>query len=152
MRDLFQSVLQPVSEDVIHEESDEPELILEAYVQHGLSSVNALNSLASRVQSTEDAVLMKLDTVRNRLLYINTFVSLVSASIAASSLVGSIFGMNLTNHLEDSESAFAQVVVGTVISGALILFGLSFLFLRASTFPVSDLEDQFLLDRKSYKN
>eukprot|EP00814_Leptocylindrus_danicus_P022163 CAMPEP_0116032624 /NCGR_PEP_ID=MMETSP0321-20121206/18290_1 /TAXON_ID=163516 /ORGANISM="Leptocylindrus danicus var. danicus, Strain B650" /LENGTH=292 /DNA_ID=CAMNT_0003508115 /DNA_START=317 /DNA_END=1191 /DNA_ORIENTATION=- len=69
--------IQPVPEEVLHEESDEPELILEAYVQHGLSAVNALDSLSSKIRSTEDAVSMKLDSIRNRLLYINTFVSLV---------------------------------------------------------------------------
>ena len=143
----------PVPEDVIHEESDEPELILEAYVQHGLSSINALNSLSSRIQSTEDAVSMKLDTIRNRLLYINTFVSLVSASIAASSLVGSIFGMNLINHLEDSNTAFMQVVIGTVISGLCILFGLSFIFFRAATSPITDtLKNSFSFEGDYYSN
>ena len=145
--------IQPVPEDVIHEESDEPELILEAYVQHGLSSINALSHLSSKIQSTEDAVSMKLDTIRNRLLFINTFVSLVSTSIAASSLIGSIFGMNLINHLEESDTAFAQVVIGTALSGLCILFGLSFMFFRAATSPVSDIvEKSFIFDRDIYSN
>mmetsp|Transcript_8190 Transcript_8190/g.12139 ORF Transcript_8190/g.12139 Transcript_8190/m.12139 type:complete len:454 (+) Transcript_8190:137-1498(+) len=131
--------IQPVSEEVLHEESDEPELILEAYVQHGLSAVNALDSLSSKIRSTEDAVSMKLDSIRNRLLYINTFVSLVSASIAAASLIGSMFGMNLINHMEEDQNAFAKVVLGTTLAGFLMLFGLIFLFIRANSFPAGAL-------------
>lgn len=127
--------IQPVSDEVLHEESDEPELILEAYVQHGLSAANALDSLSSKIRSTEDAVSMKLDTIRNRLLFINTFVSLVSASIAAASLIGSIFGMNLINHMEQDQNAFVKVVLGTTFAGFLMLFGLVFLFIRANSFP-----------------
>mmetsp|Transcript_3711 Transcript_3711/g.5061 ORF Transcript_3711/g.5061 Transcript_3711/m.5061 type:complete len:460 (-) Transcript_3711:264-1643(-) len=130
--------IQPVDAITLQEESDEPEIILEAYVQHGQSSINALTSLLSKIESIEDAVSMKLDTKRNQLLYINTFVSVLSTSISACSLVGSIFGMNLTNHLEDSDSAFVIVLIFTLTGGVMIMFGLMFIFVQTSSFHYTD--------------
>jgi len=119
--------IQPVPQEVLNEESDEPELILEAYLQQSLSEVNALELLKGKILNTEALVSLQLDTTRNRLLYINTVVSAVSVVVATASLVGSIFGMNLINHLEDDEHAFLKVLIGTIV-GMIGLFT-AFIFL-----------------------
>ena len=77
--------IQPVPEDILNEESDEPELILEVYLQQALSISNQLDLLQGQVSSSEELMAMQLDTVRNRLLYINAVVSVftLSVSIAA---------------------------------------------------------------------
>lgn len=107
--------IQPVSQQVLNEESDEPELILEVYLQQANGEVNALNLLKGNILNTEELVSLQMDTVRNRLLYINTVVSVITLSITCASLVGSFFGMNLTNHYETDDKAFREVVTGTLV-------------------------------------
>jgi len=113
--------IQPVSREVLEEESDEPELILEAYLQEALSIGNSLDFLKNQVLNTEEQVAMKMDSIRNQLLFINAILTIVTVCLTAASLVGSIFGMNLTNHLEDADHVFAKVVTGTLV-GAFMLF------------------------------
>ncbi|GMH47521.1 hypothetical protein TrVE_jg4880 [Triparma verrucosa] len=119
--------VQPVSREVLEEEGDEPELILEAYSQQSLNTVNSLNLLKSQVAATEQLVLMSLDRVRNRLLAYNTILSLIAVCVGTASLVGSFFGMNLVNHLEQGETAWENVVIWTCVGvgtvGAAVGFG-----------------------------
>jgi len=105
--------VQPVKREILNEESDEPELILESHLQSGISQANALDLLKGKITHAEELVNLQLDTARNRLLYINTLVSVVSLCVAMSSLVGSVFGMNLKNNLETDDKAFLKVVAGT---------------------------------------
>jgi len=105
---------------------DEPELILEAYSQVVLSTANSIQILRSQVTSTEELVKMKLDTIRNKLLAYNTILSLMGMMLAACSLVGSFFGMNLVNHLENDGSAFGRVV-GITVACAIVV---SMVFVR----------------------
>ena len=61
----------------------------------------------------------------NRLLAYNTLLSLFSLCVAIASTVGSFFGMNLLNHLEDAQDAFAFVImytmIGIVVIGAICI-------------------------------
>lgn len=123
--------IQPVSQDILNEESDEPELILEAHLQQALSEVNALELLKGQILNTEELVSLQMDTIRNRLLYINTVVSLASLSVAIASMIGSVFGMNLINGLEYDEDAFGKVVVGTLVG--MLCFLLVFLWIISRT-------------------
>ncbi|KAL7527027.1 hypothetical protein ACHAXR_001764 [Thalassiosira sp. AJA248-18] len=124
--------LQPVSKDILHEESDEPELILEAYLQQALSIVNELDLLKGQIMTTEEQISMTLDAIRNRLLYINTLLSVASLCVAVGSFVGSIFGMNLTNHIEQVDTAFIRVTVGVIVGMVLMWAVLSWVFYRAA--------------------
>ncbi len=129
--------IQPVSQEVLNEESDEPELILEVYLQQALSEVNALNLLRGNIINTEELVSLQMDIVRNRLLYINTVVSVISLTVASASLVGSIFGMNLTNHLENDDTAFTEVVVGTLVGIVCMLVLILVLISRSGVMPAN---------------
>mmetsp|Transcript_23077 Transcript_23077/g.50017 ORF Transcript_23077/g.50017 Transcript_23077/m.50017 type:complete len:632 (+) Transcript_23077:333-2228(+) len=127
--------IQPVSQEMLEEESDEPELILEAYMQQSLSTVNSLELLKGQIASTEELVTMKLDAIRNRLLYISTMVSIASLCVATASLVGSIFGMNLLNNLESDSDAFAQVLAGTLIGCVGLFLLISLAAYRSGVLP-----------------
>ena len=129
--------IQPVSDAILEEESDEPELILEAYLQQGLTTINAMDYLKTILANTDALIDQKLDTIRNRLLYVNTIVGLLSFIVATGSLVGSFFGMNLTNFLEDDENAFRQVVIGTVVGLFCMLLFLIWMFIRVGGLPKS---------------
>lgn len=129
--------IQPVSQDVLNEESDEPELILEVYLQQALSEVNALVLLKGNILNTEELVSLQMDTIRNRLLYINTVVSAVSLSVTCASLVGSFLGMNLTNHLETEPHLFVEVVVGTLVGAVVLMMTILVLISRTGVMPVN---------------
>ena len=123
--------IQPVSEEVLNEESDEPELILEANMQQALSTSNQLELLEGQVVTSEELMTMHMDTIRNRLLYMNTVLAALSLIVATGSLVGSIFGMNLLNGLEDEPGVFGKVVIGTLVGSALFLILAIFVFRKA---------------------
>ena len=129
--------IQPVAQHILDEESDEPELILEVYLQQALSEVNALELLKGNILNTEELVSLQMDTVRNRLLYINTVVSVVSLSVASASLVGSIFGMNLTNHMENDPNTFKEVVGGTIAGCAIMLTSVMWLISKTGVMPAN---------------
>ena len=127
----------PVPEKVLHEESDEPELILEAYLQQALSTTNALDLVKNEMNTTEELMNMKLDAVRNRLLYINTITAFTSLTVTIGSFIGSIFGMNLTNPLqggpdEELERAWNQVVLWTCVGGLILFILMMVAFAKAA--------------------
>ena len=74
-------------------ESDEPELILEAHLQHAFSLTNSLDLVRGEIDTTQELINQRLDAVRNRLLLANMIVSICSLCVAFGSFVGSIFGM-----------------------------------------------------------
>mmetsp|Transcript_5775 Transcript_5775/g.16270 ORF Transcript_5775/g.16270 Transcript_5775/m.16270 type:complete len:644 (+) Transcript_5775:165-2096(+) len=127
--------IQPVSQEILEEESDEPELLLESYMQQSLSAANTLELLKGQITSTEELVTMKLDAIRNRLLYISTMVSIASLCVATASLIGSIFGMNLLNNLENDPNAFAQVLAGTLLGSIGMFILISFWAYRSGVLP-----------------
>lgn len=127
--------IQPVSEQVLNEESDEPELILEAYMQQALSTANQLDLLKGQISSADELMAMQLDTARNRLLYVNTVVSCMTLSAGLAAGVGSFFGMNVGGiPLQDSDS-FRNIVVGTTVTCVFFLFLVLYIFLRTGALP-----------------
>ena len=87
--------MYPVSAEVLEEESDEPELILESYLQEGLSLINVLDSIQGQIDTAAELVDQRLDSVRNRILMANMVLTAFSVAVAIASLVGSFFGMNV---------------------------------------------------------
>ena len=128
--------IQPVPDDILHEESDEPELILEAYLQQSNSNTNVLELLRQQVATAEELMIMKSDAVRNRLLYINTLVSLLTLAMGTGAFIGSIFGMNLYSGLEDSPTAFLNVIIGTVVGVFILTIIFAYQFFKAEALPV----------------
>jgi len=104
----------PVTPEILEAEADEPELILEAHLQTALTLNNSLDLIQGQIDTAADLVDQKLDAVRNRLLYVNMLISIISLCVTCAGLVGSMFGMNLTNHLEENEHAFIQITFGTL--------------------------------------
>jgi hypothetical protein len=78
------------------------------------------------IQTTQELINQRLDAVRNRLLLANMIISIGSLCVAMGSFVGSMLGMNVTNHIELDPNAFRQIVVGTLLGmiGMVLLFAL----------------------------
>lgn len=106
--------MYPVSAEVLEEESDEPELILESYLQEGLSLVNVLDSIQGQIDTAAELVDQRLDSVRNRILMANMVLTAMSVALSAASLVGSLWGMNVPVPYEDDDSAFRKIVFSTI--------------------------------------
>ena len=128
---------QPVPQEVLEEESDEPELILETHLQQALSIVNALDLLKGQIMTTQEQINMTLDALRNRLLFINTLLSLASFCVTIGSFIGSLFGMNITNPLQDQpDSSYFLQVAWVTSSGVVCLCGiLAYIFYRVTNTP-----------------
>eukprot|EP00980_Cylindrotheca_fusiformis_P010853 scaffold2462_cov127-Cylindrotheca_fusiformis.AAC.10 len=127
--------IQPVSQAILDEESDEPELILEAHVQRGHTLTNALHLVQGQINSTEEYAVQKSDSIRNRLLYINMLISLLSLAVAAASLVGSLFGMNVANPLEQDSEGFMVITLATVFGSLIFVLFMLLLIRRVGVMP-----------------
>ena len=122
-------------QSILEEESDEPELILEAHLQRGNTLANVLTLVQGQINTTEDFAVRKSDTIRNRLLYINLITSIMSLAVALASFVGSIFGMNVINHFEDNPNTFRVIVFTTVAGGLLFVVFVVVLVRRLGALP-----------------
>jgi len=74
---------------------DEVEIMLEAYLQVVDDVTNRAELLEAAVEDTEDLAAIHLDTLRNRLLMIETALSVVSLTFTVGSVVAGVLGMNL---------------------------------------------------------
>ena len=115
-----QRFIYPVSRAVLSEESEDSELILEAYLQQALSEYNALGLLRGNIIHAEDQVLMKLDTIRNRILYVNNIVTILGLCLTFAACIASFYGMNLQNNREESPNAFAVTFAIAAVASTVI--------------------------------
>lgn len=127
--------IQPVPIEVLEEESDEPELILESYLQQSLSLTNKLNLIQGQIDTTAELVHQKLDSNRNKILLANTIITTVILCATFATLVAGIFGMNLNNGMEDSETAFNLVVGWIVACGFVLFIVIMFIMYRTGAIP-----------------
>lgn len=105
--------LIPLTDDLLcrHEHS---EILLELHMMDYCSMETKAEQLKAQLQTAEESVMLRLDTSRNQLLVADTVLSICSLAVAIGSFVGSIFGMNLHNYLEDGEWEFQAVTWSTV--------------------------------------
>lgn len=133
--------MYPVSAEVLEEESDEPELILESYLQEGLSLVNVLDSIQGQIDTAAELVDQRLDSARNRILMANMVLTSFSVSVSVASLVGSLFGMNVPVPYEDDNSAFRKIVFGTLAASIGINVIILFTLFYSGTIPKIGITD-----------
>jgi hypothetical protein len=123
--------IKPVSQFEIEEEADEPELILEAHLQIGLTLMNALDLIQGQVDSASDLVDQKLDSVRNRILFANMIITIFSLAMTTAAVVGSFFGMNVEVPYGSTEglAPFTAIVVATMtLAAVVVVFTMAALF------------------------
>jgi magnesium transporter len=131
--------IQPVPIAVLEQESDQPELILEAHLQTGLALASALDLVKGQIESASVLIEQSLDAVRNRLLLANMILTVVAVCIGVASLVGSFMGMNLWNGIETSTDAFMIVVIVTLVATAVLFFAILLFLCYSGTIPVPGL-------------
>lgn len=125
--------LQTTSEEVLETEASEPSFIIEAHLNTAYTLQNVLRLINGQVDSASELVDRKQDAARNKILLANTIISVFSLCVGSASLVGSFFGMNLTNHLETHGSAWTIVLVSTMAMSVVIgILGLGLLIWSGS--------------------
>ena len=76
-------------------EHEEIEIISESYLQIIDHLTNRAELLDNAIDDTEDLVTIRLDTIRNKILFVELTLNILGLAFAAGSLVSGIFGMNL---------------------------------------------------------
>jgi hypothetical protein len=104
--------------------ADVAELLVEAYVAEVEAVIRDLASLQSELESAERQQNLMLATTRNRLLVADIGISSTTLVLAVLAALYSLFGMNLSSGLEDTDGVFWGVVYGSLAAGAGIWVGL----------------------------
>ncbi|KAK9817294.1 hypothetical protein WJX72_012299 [[Myrmecia] bisecta] len=105
------------------------ENLLEAYFMQVDFLLSRLTHLSDRIQGTEDLINLELDQRRNELVALDLFMTAVMTMFGCVSMIGGIFGMNLRNGWEESETAFWTTTgVGSFL--AMLFFAAILLFAR----------------------
>jgi magnesium transporter len=122
--------IQPVPQRILNEESDEPELILEANLQIALTLTNYLDLIQGKIHTAKELIDQRLDATRNKLLFANMLISVFTLCITLGAMIGSFFGMNLEipPSIHTYPRAFELVILYTCL-GCLVLFVVIMIFL-----------------------
>lgn len=117
-----ENFVQPISQEMLEAESDEPELVLESNLHNALTLSNALDLIQGQVDTASDLIDARMDAARNKFLLATLCISIASLSLSAISCVSSIFGMNLANPWDEDghPTKFYEVTFGS-IAGSLVL-------------------------------
>mmetsp|Transcript_1556 Transcript_1556/g.3917 ORF Transcript_1556/g.3917 Transcript_1556/m.3917 type:complete len:391 (+) Transcript_1556:258-1430(+) len=104
-------------------EHDEIEILSESYLQVVDHLTNRAELLDNAIDDTEDLVTIRLDTIRNRILFVELTLNIIALAFGAGSLVVGMFGMNLGipvfKEEFSSQSYFflcVFIILGSVIS------------------------------------
>lgn len=138
LRDKPEFYNLPLSEEILNVHGD-IELLLEGYVMDYTNLESKIESLRSQMFSTEELVLLRLDTSRNQLLSVDIMLSLSGFVLGCGNFIGAMFGMNLINYHEDDSHGFIIVVFLTVSSMVILFVTISFYFRFTGIFPKESL-------------
>jgi hypothetical protein len=127
--------IQPVPPEILEEESDEPELILEAYLQTALSMLNSLELMDGQIHAASELVDQKLNSIQNRLLLANMVISVFFLCITCVATVGSFMGTNLRNFMEEDPHVFKYICYGSVGCGFVLGYIIMYILFRTNAIP-----------------
>ncbi|CCH62633.1 hypothetical protein TBLA_0H03520 [Henningerozyma blattae CBS 6284] len=103
------------------EDHEEIEMLIETYYSRLDEIVQHVESAISNVKTTEEIINIILDSNRNQLMLLGIKFGIGMLSMGSIIFVGSIYGMNLENFIEETSVGFGLVVTVGVI-GMLWLF------------------------------
>lgn len=101
-----------------NDDHQEIEMLLENYHNHVDELVQLTENAITNVRNTEEIINIVLDSNRNELMLLGIKFSIGMLSLGAPLLVGSIYGMNLENFIEEKEYGYALALfMGTAGMG-----------------------------------
>ena len=107
--------------EVWDEEKDlqEVEDLFETYFTHIDSTFRNLEQLNEYIDDMEDLIEIELDSKRNQLIKLELLLTTGTLCLSGFGVVVGVFGMNIRNGLEGSQSSFELVIVFSVIGSVL---------------------------------
>ncbi|KAM3075876.1 magnesium ion transporter [Clarireedia jacksonii] len=126
--DLAAMYLTEKDHDIIRGEDDhtEVEMLLESYHKLCDEIVQESGNLVSNIRNTEEIVKAILDANRNSLMLLELKISIGTLGMGSGAFIAALYGMNLKNHIEESDIGFLGVTAWSVVFAAMVWFyGLS---------------------------
>ncbi|OJJ43087.1 hypothetical protein ASPZODRAFT_28672 [Penicilliopsis zonata CBS 506.65] len=126
--DLASMYLSERTNGIEREEDDhqEVEMLLESYHKVCDEIVQMSGNLVTGIRNTEEVVKAILDANRNSLMLLDLKVSIGTLGLATGTLVSALYGMNLTNFIEESNLGFGVVsAVCFAVTAVVCVYGLA---------------------------
>ena len=115
-----QRAVKDRGEEIKFERHESVELLVEEYARQLNNILYETSYLLQKIQSKQEMIAISLDANRNRMIRMNIYLSIVTMGCATSTTVAGYYGMNLINGMEESPSAFVNVVMLTSVLGVVI--------------------------------
>ena len=100
----------------IEDDHSEIEMLLETYHNHVDEIVQRTENTISNVRTTEEIINIILDSNRNQLMLLNIKMGIGMFSLGGAIFVGSLYGMNLENFIEETNYGYALATVVGLLS------------------------------------
>ncbi|UCS23660.1 uncharacterized protein HLK63_M07227 [Nakaseomyces glabratus] len=127
---LCSMYLSDLKNGVEHKDDDhsEIEMLLETYHNHLDEIVQITENIISNVKTTEEIINIILDSNRNQLMLLGIRFSIGMLSLGGPIFIGSLYGMNLENFIEETDYGFiAASAIGMISLGALYFYSIKHL-------------------------
>lgn len=96
------------------------EILIGVYARQLHNTLLEIRFLLQRLQSKQEFIALAMAGYRNRMIRMNVNISIAMLSLGVGTTVAGFFGMNLISGIEESPTAFKNVIVGTSLIGLLI--------------------------------
>ena len=110
-------------ETVAFSRHEHVELLLGVYARQLNHILMEIKFFQGRLQSKQEFVALALSGYRNRMIRMNVHIGIAALTLGFGTTVAGFFGMNLISGLEQSPTAFMNVVTFSTISGTMIVAG-----------------------------
>ena len=97
-------------------EQEEVELLLTSIVADLDEILTEIKILIDMIEDTDQFISAHLDSVRNEIIKMSLFIEIGALVMAVGAVVSGVFGMNLTNTLEENPYAFIIVCCGIIFT------------------------------------
>ena len=105
-----------------NDDHPEIEMLLETYYSHIDEIVQKTERSIRNIKTTEEIINIILDSNRNQLMLLGIQFSIGLFSLGGILFIGSIYGMNLENFIEETDYGYFLVVSTGVLSTAILYF------------------------------
>lgn len=109
--------------DVTPTKHETVEILLEEYARQLNNILLETKYLLKKVQSKQEMISISLDAYRNRMIHMNVYLSIAAISVGCGTAVAGFYGMNIPNGLEQSATAFQNIVSTTTVGGIVLGLG-----------------------------
>ncbi len=109
-------------------DTEEAESILESFLEQVEDVSHKLSRLEDDIDDTQEILTLKLNNRRNMIIRFDLIATIITGILALLTLVTGIFGMNVLNKFEDSQTVFFWINIGMMVAFVILLvfFGIFF--------------------------